>query len=134
MRRVRSGVLALGAAVLLAAWATPVQAAKIDNKLAAILGKDIINAAHPTAKNPKLVKWNTKKDDNNRLMLNLEMTYDGAISKTTYKAKITVTIDATKEPPTVLDLKYTDDNRIPASKKKLKAVQTEVAKKLPKKL
>jgi hypothetical protein len=126
--------MGLCSAVLLASWATAVQAAKIDEKLAAILGKDIINAAHPTAKNPKLVKWSSKKDKNGRVILTLKMKYGGAVTKTVYDADITVTIDATKEPPTVLDLNYKDDNRIPASKKKLKAVQSTIAKKLPKKL
>jgi len=48
-------------------------------------------------------------------------------------ADITITIDTTKEPATVLDLDYKDDNKIPSSKKKLKAVSNDLAKKLRRK-
>jgi hypothetical protein len=113
----------------------PARAAnKIDDKLAAILGKDVVLAAHPTAQDPALLEYKETTPKDGRRVLHLKMKYFGKATSAKYLATITITIDTTKQPPRVLDLNYKDDNKIPSSKKKLKAVEDALTKKLPKKL
>jgi hypothetical protein len=115
--------------------ATSAQAAnKIDETLATILGKNVVLAAHPTAKDPALLEYKETTPKDGRMVLRLKMKYFGKATSAKYLADITITIDTTKEPPRVLDLDYKDDNKIPTSKKKLKEVEDYLTKKLPKKL
>jgi hypothetical protein len=51
-------VLTAAVLVSLACWTAPAPAAnKIDDPLATALGKDIVEAAHPTAKNISLLEY-----------------------------------------------------------------------------
>jgi hypothetical protein len=137
MRRTKGVWLAavvLCAAAVLAGWPAPARAGKIDEKLAATLGKDVVLAAHPTAQDPALLDYRETTPKEGRLELNLKMKYFGKATSAKYTATIKITIDTTKEPPRVLDLDYKDDNKIPSSKKKLKDVEKSLEKKLPTKL
>jgi hypothetical protein len=128
-------VVVLCGCAFLVAGATQARAAdKIDEKLAASLGKDVVLAAHPTAKDPALLEYKETTPKAGRRVLQIKMRYFGKTTNAKYLATITITIDTTKEPPKVLDLNYKDDNKIPSSKKKLKAVEDALTKKLPKKL
>jgi hypothetical protein len=119
----------------LANGATSARAAdKIDEKLAAILGKDVVLAAHPSAQDPALLEYKETAGKEGRLTLRLKMKYFGKVTSAKYEADITITIDTTKEAFKVLDLDYKDDNKVPSSKTKLKAVEDELTKKLPKKI
>jgi hypothetical protein len=107
---------------------------KIDEKLAGILGKNVVLAAHPSAQDPALLEYKESANKDGRMVLRLKMKYFGKATSAKYLATITITIDTSKETPRVLDLDYKDDNKIPTSKKKLKAVEDDLTKKLPKKL
>jgi len=127
-------VVLCGCAFLVGGAAQARAANKIDEKRAAILGKEVVLAAHPTAQKVGLLEYKETAPKAGRLVLRLKMRYFGKATDAKYLATVTITIDTTKEPPTVLDLDYKDDNKVPASKKKLKAVEDTLTKKLPKKL
>ncbi len=118
----------LGGAILAAA------PNKIDDKLAEVLGKDVVGAAHPTAKNAALIEYKESSPKAGRLTMNIKMKYFGKVTKKEYKADVTLTLDTSDSPPKVLDLEYKDDNKVPASKAKLKLMPDALSKKLPKKL
>jgi hypothetical protein len=126
--------LALFGAAILACRAAPAHGAnKIDEKLAASLGKDVVEAAHPTAKDISLLEYKeSTKDD--RLVLSIKMKYHGKVTKAKYTSNVTITLDLSKDPPKVVDVVYKDDNKVPASKKRLKAVGDQLAKRLLKKI
>jgi hypothetical protein len=107
---------------------------KIDEKLAAILGKDVVLAAHPSAQDPALLEYKQTTPKDGRMVLRIKMKYFGKATSTKYVADITITIDTSKDTLRVLDLDYKDDNKVPSSKKKLKAVENDLTKKLPKKI
>jgi hypothetical protein len=127
-------VVLCGCAFLLTGATSARAENKIDKKLAAILGKDVVLAAHPTAKDPALLEYKETAPKDGRLVLALKMRYFGKLTSVKYLATVTITIDTSKKPARVQDLDYKDDNKIPSSKKKLKAVEAELTKKLPKKL
>ncbi len=132
MRFVIAAACGLG---LLGAWTTSGRAAgKVDEKLAAVLGKEVELAAHPTAKDPALLDYKESTPKDGRLQLTVKMKYFGKITSAKYTATVTITVDTTKEPPRVIDIDYKDDNKIPASGKKLKALENTLGKKLPNKL
>jgi hypothetical protein len=126
--------LALVSAASLVGWAGPARgAAKIDEKLAASLGQEVVQAAHPTAQAIALLKHKEATKDA-RLVLSVKMKYHGKVTSAKYTADVTIILDPSKEPPRVVDVHYKDDNKIPASKKGLKDVGGRLAKRLPKKL
>jgi len=128
-------VLVVGTAVVLTGWGNSAQAAnKIDKKLASILGKNVVEAAHPTAKDISMIDYKEAIPKEGRLVLNIKMKYYGKVSDTKYLADVKITIDNSSQPPKVLDVSYSDDNKIPASKSKLKNVESELTRKLPKTL
>jgi hypothetical protein len=126
-------VVLCGCALLTCGTASARAENKIDEKLATILGKDVVFAAHPSAKDPALLEYKETSPKDGRLMLRIKMKYFGKATSTKYLADITITIDTSKDTLRVLDLDYKDDNKIPSSKKKLKAVENDLTKKLPKK-
>jgi len=128
-------VFVLCGCAFLANGATSARAGdKIDEKLAAILGKDVVLAAHPSAQDPAMLEYKeTAGKEEGRLTLRIKMKYFGKVTSAKYVADITITIDTTKDPAKVLDLDYKDDNKVPSSSKKLKAVADDLTKKLPKK-
>ena len=125
--------VALVSAVSLACWASPARAAKIDEKLATSLGQEVVQAAHPSAKDVSLLDYKEATKDG-RLVLSIKMKYYGKVTSAKYTANVTITVDPGKEPPKVVDVDYKDDNRVPASKKGLKEVNDRLQKHLPKKL
>jgi len=127
-------VLALVSAAFLACWAaTPALGAnKIDKELAGKLGRDVVAAAHPSAKDISLLDYQESTKDG-RLVLHVKMKYYGKLTTAKYTADVTITIDPTASPPRVVDVAYKDDNKIPANTKNLKNVGDEIAKRLPKK-
>ncbi|HEV3258689.1 MAG TPA: hypothetical protein VG013_17570 [Gemmataceae bacterium] len=128
-------VVVCGCALLTCGAASARAENKIDEKLATILGKDVVLAAHPSAQDPALLEYREKETPKDgRLMLHIKMKYFGKATSTKYLANITITIDTSKDTLRVLDLDYKDDNKIPSSKKKLKAVENELTKKLPKQI
>jgi len=132
MRRSK-GVCSL--ALLLACWtAGPARGAnKIDEKLAAELGKEVVAAAHPSARDISLLDYKESMQGG-RLVLSIRMKYYGKVTSAKYAADVTITVDPSKEPPRVVDVAYKDDNNVPASKKNLKGVGDKIAGRLPKKL
>jgi len=137
MRRSKGGsalALLFGAA-LLTCWA-PVPALganKIDEKLAETLGREVVAAAHPSARNISLLDYKESSRDG-RLVLSIRMKYYGKVTSAKYTSDVTITVDPGKEPPRVVDVAYKDDNNVPASKKNLKNVGDRIAGRLPKKL
>jgi len=95
-----------------------------EKKFAAALGKEILKAAHTTAKDPTLVKYETVKPKGGRTDLKITMEYAGALSGAVtskkYTAHIDVKIDsANKDAWEVLNIDYKDDNKVPFSAKKV---------------
>jgi hypothetical protein len=126
--------LALFSAAALVCWATPARGdAKVDKKLATELGREVLQSAHPMAKDISLLEHKEATKDGH-LVLSIKMRYFGKVTSAKYTADVTITLDPGKEPPKVLNVDYKDDNRIPASKAGLKDVREKVAKLLPKKL
>jgi hypothetical protein len=106
--RSSSGVWALtllGAASLVC-WAGPTGAKKVDEKLAETLGREVVQAAHPTAQNIALLDHKEATKDG-RLVLSLKMKYYGKVTSAKYTANVTVILDPSKEPPRVVDVNYT---------------------------
>jgi len=132
--RSSSGVwaLALLGAGSLVCWAGPTGAKKVDAKLAETLGREVVQAAHPTAQNVALLDHKEATKDG-RLVLSTKMKYYGKVTSAKYTANVTIILDPTREPPRVVDVDYKDDNQIPASKKRLKDVSGRLEKLLPKK-
>ena len=134
MRRGRGAwAVALAGAAALACWAAPARAAKVDDKLATELGQEVVQAAHPTAKDISLLEHKETATDG-RLVLHIRMKYYGKVTSEKYTADVTITVDPSKEPPRVVDVAYKDDNRVPASRRGLKEVNDKVERRLPKKL
>jgi hypothetical protein len=128
------GYLAVFSAALLACWAAPARGAnKIDEKLAASLGKEVVEAAHPTAQDISLLGYKETSKDG-LLVLAIRMKYYGKVTSDKYTSNISILIDPSKTPPRVVDVDYKDDNKVPASKRRLKDVGDKLAKRLPKKL
>jgi len=124
--------VALVSAASLTCWAGPPRATKIDEKLADKLGREVVQAAHPTAKDVALLDHKEATKDG-RQVLSIKMKYYGKVTSAKYTANVTIILDPTREPPRVVDVDYKDDNQIPASKKRLKDVSGRLEKLLPKK-
>ena len=136
MRRSKGGwALTLFSAALLACWTTvPARGAnKIDEKLATSLGRDVVAAAHPSARGISLLDYKESTRDG-RLVLSIRMKYYGKVTSAKYTSDVTITVDPRREPPRVVDVDYKDDNKVPANKKNLKEVGDKLASQLPKKL
>src|SRR5437763_15974283 len=89
--------LALVSAAALACWASPARAAKVDEKLATALGREVVQAAHPTAKDVSLLDYKESMKDG-RLVLSIKMKYFGKVTSAKYTANVTITVDPGKEP------------------------------------
>jgi hypothetical protein len=75
------------------------------------VGTAIVKAAHKTAANIDLVKYEYTEPKPNRKELAIKMEYKGAVTKKRYVADITVKIDATnKDAWEVLNIDYVDTN------------------------
>jgi len=73
-------VFVLCGCAFLASGATAARAGdKIDEKLAAILGKDVVLAAHPSAQDPALQYKETPAKDG-RVTLRIKMKYFGKVT------------------------------------------------------
>jgi hypothetical protein len=113
----------LAGAVLLAAGTGPARAADEDvsfkrrgveeKKFVADVGRAIIKAAHPTGKNPEMVRYDIKEPKPNRTEMHIEMDYKGQVTNKTYRGNILVKIDSTnKDAWEVLNIEYSDNNNI----------------------
>jgi TPR repeat protein len=100
----------------------------VGDSLAADLGKDVVEAAHPSAKKVSLLE-HKESSSNGRLVTSLKVTYHGKFTGVAYTANIRITIDPGK-PPRVVDLVYKDDNKITANKKRLEGVRPDLEKRL----
>ena len=77
------------------------------------VGTAIVKAAHKSAKNIELVKYEYTKPKANRTDLSIKMEYHGAVSDKRYVADIVVKIDSSnKDAWEVLNIEYTDNNNI----------------------
>jgi hypothetical protein len=133
---------ALGLSVaLLAAWVSAAAADDVtpnirkrgtdEKKFVTEMGKAIVKAAHGTAKEPTLVKYEKKTPKEGRTEIHITMEYAGALTGAVSKKKYTSTIDvkvdsANKDAWEVLNIDYKDDNKVPFSAKKVQ----ELVKKL----
>ncbi len=122
---------ALVSVLLFACWpASAFEADKIPERLAASLGKDVVEAAHPTAKNISLREHKETTKDG-LLVLSITMGYEGKVTSRKYTAEITITIDTRKAPPRVMDVVYKDNNKLWAGKYRLATVDASLEKRLP---
>ena len=95
-----------------------------EKKFVGDIGKAVIKAAHGTAKDPAMVKYEMKTPKEGRTEINITMEYAGALSGAVSKKKYTATIDvkvdsANKDAWEVLNIEYKDDNKVPFSAKKV---------------
>jgi len=84
------------------------------------LANAIVKKAHGTVKNITVEKFEKKMPKEGRTDYYMEVGYKGGVVGTKYTAKVTVPIDTSnKEKWEVLRIDYSDNNRIPFSRKKV---------------
>lgn len=80
----------------------------------------ILKAAHFTGKDPKMIDFEKKEIKKGRTNIVFKGSYKGRVTGKKYLANITVRLDTLDEgPPEVLQIKYSDNNNIPYSRKKI---------------
>jgi hypothetical protein len=129
----RVAALALCAVGLLAGQTAARAATIFDEKQATALGQAVVAAAHPTAKGIAYLEHKESVPKPGRVVLDVRMKYFGKVTSAKYTANVRITIDTSKDTLRVLDVEYKDDNKIPASKKNLRSVETKLTNMLPKK-
>jgi hypothetical protein len=121
-----------GIALVLGGPAVARAANQFDERQTTNLGRTVVTAAHPRAKEITYLDHKESTPKQGRFVLEVRMKYYGKVTSNKYTATIRITIDSGKNPQRVIDVDYKDDNKMPSNKKKLKAVEAKLTDMLPK--